>query len=78
MEEMFSDAMNEAFEEEKDDDDDDDDDDKKKKTNDDDDDDESVEEFTGRFEGFETKKKPSLEDQVKKLQKDVEQMKLDM
>jgi hypothetical protein len=80
MEEMFSDAMNEAFEEENGDDDGDDGDD-----GDDDDDEESdkkkkkkSEEFTTRFEGFETKKKPSLEDQVKKLQKDVEQIKLDM
>ena len=86
MEEMFSDAMNEAFEDEEG--DDDDDDDKKKKgknkTNDDDDDDDNddddsvTEEFTGRFEGFETKEKASLQAQVKQLQKDVEKMKLDM
>ena len=67
---------------------DDDDDDKKKKgknkTNDDDDDDDNddddsvTEEFTGRFEGFETKEKASLQAQVKQLQKDVEKMKLDM
>ena len=84
MEEMFSDAMNEAFEEGDDDDDSDDGDDgddgdkesdkkkKQKQKN------KSEDEFTTRFEGFETEKKPSLEDQVKKLQKDVEQIKLDM
>ena len=84
MEEMFSDAMNEAFEENGDDDDgaDDDGDDDGDGGDDDYEEEESnekkKEKFTTRFEGFETKKKPSLEDQVKKLQKDVEQMKLDM
>lgn len=85
MEEMFSDAMNEAFEEESDDDDDsddgdDDDDDKKKKgkkeTNDEADSD--TEEFTGRFEGFKTNEKPSLQAQVNQLQKDVKDIKMDM
>lgn len=86
MEEMFSDAMNEAFEEEDDEDDSDDSDDgddgddgdkesdkkkkqKQKKTS---------EEFTTRFEGFETKEEPSLEDRVKKIEEDVKQIKLDM
>ena len=79
MEEMFSDAMNEAFEEEGDNDDDDDDGDD---DNDDDDNEsdkkEKKEKFTTRFEGFETKEKPSLENRVKKLENDIDILKQDM
>lgn len=87
MEEMFSDAMNEAFEEGDDDDDSDDGDDgddgdkesdKKKKQKKKSESESESEKFTTRFEGFQTENNPSLEDQVKKLQKDVEQIKLDM
>ena len=76
MEEMFSDAMNEAFEENED--KSDDEEEEGDEESDGEEDEPEKEKFTGRFEGFETKKKPSIEDQVKQLRKDVEKMKLDM